>query len=86
MKNKFTRDLSTLERNADDKIKRNKKEIDENSEAFEGKIDAQIEMFKDTIAEIKAKMAEVEPTEVVYEFVRANVGELKGVVEAAHKE
>ena len=30
MKNKFTRDLSSLERNVDDKIKRNKKEIDEN--------------------------------------------------------
>ena len=43
MKNKFTRDLSSLERNVDDKIKRNKKEIDENLGLQEEKVNALLE-------------------------------------------
>ena len=70
MKNKFTRDLATLERNMDDKIKRNQKNVDENAEAFETKVDAMLEMFKDKIKDIETKMSTVEPSEVVYTFVR----------------
>lgn len=77
MKNKVTRDLATVERNTEDKLKQIRKTTEENAEAFEGKIDAQIEMFKMKIDKVEEKLAKVEETEVVMEFINQLVTSTK---------
>ena len=81
MKNKVTRDLATVERNTDDKIKQIRKNAEENAEAFETKIDAQIEMFKDKIKAVEEKLAKVEETSVVMEFINQLVASTKKELE-----
>ena len=43
LKNRITRDLQSIERNTEDKLKSIRKEVKESSEEFSNKIDAQVE-------------------------------------------
>ena len=58
-----------MERNTEDKLKTIRKNVEENSQAFETKVDAQVELMQDKLKAVEAKLAKVDDTEVIMEFV-----------------
>ena len=83
MKNKFQRDLSAIERNVDDKIKRNQKIVDENSETFEAKVNVLLDEVTDKMKGVTAKMETVEPSEVIRTHIRELIDETRKEAEEA---
>ena len=73
MKNKVQRDLGTSERLTEEKIKQFKTYITEKSEASEGRVDASLDMMRNKINGMDNKLAQVEVTEVILDFVRTEI-------------
>ena len=86
MKNKFQRDLSAIERNVDDKIKRNQKIVDENSETFEAKVNVLLDEVTDKMKGVTAKMETVEPSEIIREHIATLIEQTKNEAEEATTE
>ena len=69
LKNKITRDLQTVERNTEDKVKTLRKTVEENSQQFEEKVDAQVELMQEKLKGVEAKLAKMDESEVLMEFI-----------------
>ena len=77
MKNKVTRDLQQSERTNDDKIKALRNMLNETSDAANSRNEVTFELIKEKQQQMDAKLAQVEVTEVVLDYVNVEVKKAK---------
>ena len=77
MKNKVTRDLQHSERISDDKIKQFRNYMTELNDSSSARNEATFELIQEKQKRMDAKLAEVEVTEVVLDYVNAEVRKSK---------